>query len=97
MDDTAAGQTQHPDNHRLGALPTPPFSAGDSNWGGIRANLLEMEKKLDELQQQVGPAQGVGFAASGEAPPQAPVAMPAAHAQAVQIKQQIENLLRVRE
>lgn len=55
-----------------------------SNWNGIRANLVEMEKKLDELQQQAGPVQLAE-------------AMPAVQAQTTQVKQQIEDLLRVRE
>jgi hypothetical protein len=79
-----------------------------SNWNGIRANLAEMERKLGELQQQVDPAHP-GAAVRPLLPDVASTlsdvattfpgvaATPAAHAQVAQVKQQIEDLLRVRE
>lgn len=82
MDDISADRSNHID------------IAGGSNWNGIRANLAEMERKLGELQQRVDPPY------PGAAPrPLLPdvAATPAAQAQVVQVKQQIEDLLRVRE
>ena len=105
MDDIPADRRNHTDNHGLHDLAAARFVAGGSSWNGIRANLAEMERKLGELQQQVDPAQPrqvlPHVAASYPAAPHSllpeAAATPAAQAQAVQVKQQIEDLLRVRE
>lgn len=107
MDDIPAGHN-HIDNHGLHDVAAARFAAGSSSWNGIRANLAEMERKLGELQQQVDPTQAdptrvdptrvdPTWQPIGTPHLIAPAATPAAHAQVAQVKQQIEDLLRVRE
>ena len=95
MDDIPAEKTNHIDNRHLSGMAAAQLVAGSSNWNGIRANLAEMERKLGELQQQVDPAQRPSAAPRPLLPDLATT--PAAHAQVAQAKQQIEELLRVRE
>src|SRR4029077_8287185 len=88
MDDIFAGRSNHID------------VAGGSNWNGIRANLAEMERKLGELQQRVDPPRPPATPQPALAPQPTlsdALATPAAQAQVAQVKQQIEDLLRVRE
>ncbi len=92
MDEISAAQPNHTGKHGLYGVASTNFTpGGGSNWHGIRANLAEMEKTLGQLQQQVDP--------ESQSPPHTPSVQltPAGQAQVVQVKQQIEDLLRVRE